>query len=291
MSDTHILIASHNIGRGEAIPQLHHVGKVYLQIREALPRSIDVLCLQEQQRSNWHNIADDIATFLAPNKRYKAFFDRGVDTHKNNIVLSLPPVFPDPAIIYDSDRLYASSWMFTDIPKLDRYDLPGRIFSTDKPRQRTVASMEFRLKGGDPFSITSFHLDAWGGNAHKQSQLVAASDAVSHRFNEERRIMCGDTNIYAPLWIPSQKLQRREFNRILKSAGVEDPSKDQTHHYSRLPGDDAFVRIIRTANKLRLLARARFDTVAGNMPVVDYGTIDTPWSDHDLVWAIIDVRP
>lgn len=298
MRDTKILVASHNIERGDGAKTLHQLSGKYDRILAQLPRPIDVLCLQEQQRHSGENLAPLLRWKLGNNTGVHFDNRRRREMKRHAADYTVPYVFPDPAILWNADRLRAGRRTLHPILRIAEYDIMGKIFAIDDPQQRFSAGVRLQLNESKPFDVVSFHLDAWGGNGFKEQQLQSVVTALDANIGHDRdgnpvtnrAIFGGDTNIYTPFWIPSARLQRREFHRILRSAGLYDSGSEITHHYNRTRGNTAPARIIRTAKRVGLLKDSRFDTVAvRNLPILHQGAIETPWSDHDFVWAIVDV--
>ena len=298
MPDTKILVASHNIMRGDGAPTLHQLSGKYDRIIASLPRPIDVLCLQEQRRHDRTNLAPLLRWKLG--KTTGVHFDNRMrrEVKRHVADFTTPHVFPDSAVLWNGDRL---SWIRKTINpmlRISRYDIMGRIFAVDEPMQRFSVGVRLRLGGGKLFDVTSFHLDSWGGNGFKQEQLQSVIDGLDAHIGWDRDgnpvtnrgIFCGDTNIYTPFWIPSKRLQLGAFHRILGEVGLTDPANTPTHDHLRTPKNSLSDRIIHAAARAKLLARCRFDTVAvRDLPILYHGVVETPWSDHDFVWAIIDV--
>ncbi len=288
MPEHSIVVVTHNIMRTDAGYPLDFVAH-YRELQEELGRPIDILFLQENRiyplTQTWP--ADHIAALLGARGQYRAFFDRGGVLHTPSGIEDIQPTFPDPVIIWNTERLHATQWLLAPIPRVYRYDWMGRRFATDTPVQRLIAAMQFLLKDeGLVFGAASIHLDTWNGNGHKRRQLLAAADAVRNRFRDEKIIIAGDTNIFGPLYLPIKRLQRAELRRILRDAGIGDPQTEQTHHLTRIPGfSESHKRLIRIAER----AEAKLDIVASDMRSIDHGVVETLESDHDLVWSILDL--
>jgi len=280
-----ILVVSHNIARG-GTGSAKTLFARYARLERKLRRPIDVLCLQEQQTFDGKNLADEICRML--NGDYAVHVDSVPRTS------SLPP-FPDPAVIWNTRTLRRIATLLKPIPRLECYSRRAQMFATDEAQQRLVAGVRFRDASGSLLDVWSVHLDAWGGNAHKAQQLLSVVTPPESQYGippaplPERKIICGDTNIYAPCHLPSRRLQRRALRQILDRAGIQDPGSQPTFFYQRLLGSDMQTRLLRMLGRMRMLVPSKFDVVATSMPVTAYGVAKASESDHNLVWAVIDV--
>jgi len=198
-----ILVVSHNIARG-GTGSAKTLFARYARLERKLRRPIDVLCLQEQQTFDGKNLADEICRML--NGDYAVHVDSVPRTS------SLPP-FPDPAVIWNTRTLRRIATLLKPIPRLECYSRRAQMFATDEAQQRLVAGVRFRDASGSLLDVWSVHLDAWGGNAHKAQQLLSVVTPPESQYGippaplPERKIICGDTNIYAPCHLPSRRLR------------------------------------------------------------------------------------
>jgi endonuclease/exonuclease/phosphatase family metal-dependent hydrolase len=235
---------------------------------------------------------------------YKAFFDRGGRVHRDGIVHEVAPQYPDPVIIYNTHRLFPAQFGFTKLPLVQRIPLRYRPFMRELAgmtlverlvahddvltkyaalngftRRQIAPWMRLAVRGsGDALTVSSVHLETWGGNDLRERQLRAVTNP-----HPRRHLLCGDTNLY---WMDDATMQIRNFRETMARAGLVDSGAAAT--FSPLRSEYAFIRLL---GRLRLLTPARLDTIAvtPDLRTMRTGVVDmTGYSDHDMIWAVVE---
>jgi endonuclease/exonuclease/phosphatase family metal-dependent hydrolase len=136
------------------------------------------------------------------------------------------------------------------------------------------------------FAAACFHLDTAGGNRHRATQVDAIATTLSERNLHHEFVACGDTNAFA--W----RRQPAVLSRLLAplaALGATDPDSRPTHFFARQNEPKLPHKIGVLLGKLGIDLPRRYDVVCTNLPVTERGQVVTPDSDHDLVWARIEL--
>ncbi|HVV52786.1 MAG TPA: hypothetical protein VHO06_24205 [Polyangia bacterium] len=258
-----IVVATHNLMHGRRLESLvpHHLA---LREREGL----DLLCLQEDRFL-------DGPAGVRPGDRIVAALGAGYRALRD-------PGCPGLTLIA-SPRLEAGARGLIPLPRLGGLSwFERRYVVGGKSKQKHALWAELRAPGGAPFAAVSFHLDTAGGGRHRAAQVAALAGALDERGLARRLVACGDTNAFS--WRPG----RRTLDALLAplaAFGAVDPETAATHRFARQHEPPLPHRIGVALGKLGIDLPRRYDVVCTNLPAPARGQIDTPGSDHDLVWA------
>ncbi|HLK93461.1 MAG TPA: hypothetical protein VKZ18_26460 [Polyangia bacterium] len=259
-----IVVATHNLMHGRHLDAL--VAE-HLALRDA--QGLDLLCLQEDRFLR--GTGDDrpsarIAAALGP--PYRVVRDEAS---------------PALALIVDGRRLACDAVGLIPLPRLASLSwFERRYIVGGKTKQKHALWAALRLDGGEPFTALSFHLDTAGGQRQRAMQVAALATALSGRGLERRLVACGDTNAF------SWRRGRRALDALLAplaAFGADDPEPGPTHRFARQDEPMIPHQIGVVLGKLGIDLPRRYDVVCTNLPALCRGQVDTPGSDHDLVWA------
>ncbi len=259
-----IVVATHNLMHGRRLDALV---TEHLALRDA--QGLDLLCLQEDRFLD--GTGDDrpsarIAAALGP--PYRVVRDEAC---------------PALALIVDGRRLACAAAGIVALPRLASLSwFERRYIVGGKAKQKHALWAELRLGAGTPFTAVSFHLDTAGGQRQRAAQVAALAAALSARGLERRLVACGDTNAF------SWRSGRRSLDALLAplaAFGAEDPEPAPTHRFARQNEPMLPHQIGVALGKLGIDLPRRYDVVCTNLPALVRGQVDTPGSDHDLVWA------
>jgi endonuclease/exonuclease/phosphatase family metal-dependent hydrolase len=262
-----MIVASHNLMHGLRLPRLlpHYSG-----MRDA--HGLDLLCVQEDGPLPDGTLRSHaIAAHLGP--RYAALSEPGCS---------------GLAVIYDRQRLEPVARQVVPLPRLDRLSWFEKLYIVGgKTKQKYALLGHFALRqGGAPFTAATFHLDTAGDNHHRGRQLSAVAEALAGRGWHTRFTVCGDTNAFA--W-RDQLGALRLLLAPLAALGGQDPGTRPTHWFGRQNEPVLTHRAAVALGRLGLDVPHRYDVVCTNLPAPRRGQVHTPDSDHDLVWAELDV--
>lgn len=265
MSASSLVAASHNVMHGRMLDALLP-GYLALRDREGL----DLLCLQEDRFLDGDaggRPSARIAAALGGERRIVR--DEGV---------------PGLALVIDGGRLLVEDAGIVPLPRLASLSwFERRYIVGGKTKQKHALWATLRARaGGEAFAVVSFHLDTAGGQPQRAAQMRALADALRARDLHRRLCACGDTNAF------SWRAGRRQLDRLLAplaAFGADDPERRPTHYFARQNEPLLPHRIGVALGKLGIDLPRRYDVVCTNLPVSARGQIDTPGSDHDLVWA------
>jgi len=243
----------------------------YLQLRDA--RGLDLLCLQENRFLTEENDlpSDRIAAALGPD--YRVVRDDGC---------------PGLAFVHDSRTLACAPPAIVPLPLLARLTAFERLYIRGGKTKRKYALLaELRPRGGHArFAAACFHLDTAGGNAHRATQVEAIAAALQARNLQGAFVACGDSNAFA--WRRQPEALQRLF-ASLAAFGASDPETRPTHWFAR-QNEGKFVHQTGVLlGKLGIDIPLRYDVVMTNLAAIERGQVDTPASDHDLVWAALNI--
>lgn len=267
-----MIIASHNLMHGRRLSEL-------LTYHQALRASVglDVLCLQE-------NGLDPDGSGLFHVERVAA--ELGPD-----YAWCSDPVFPGIATIYSTARFQCREHWLVPLPRLERLSGIERFYiSGGKTKQKYALVAVLEEASGRSLTVACFHLDAAGGNPHRRAQVQALAEALRDRGLAQRFVVCGDTNAFS--W------KRRRHGEALgavmqplSALGGAYPDCGPTHFFARQREPLFTHRLCTLAGHLGLDHPLRYDIVCTDMPLEESGQVQTPGSDHDLVWARLAVDP
>jgi len=243
----------------------------YVALRDSA--GLDLLCLQENRfLSDGANLPSaEIAAALGPD--YRIVTGDGC---------------PGLAFIHDARTLTCDGCIVAELPRLETLNAFERLYivgGKTKPKYVLLAEMRARA-GGAPFAAACFHLDTAGGNAHRATQVEAIAAALRARDRHHRFVACGDTNAFA--WRRQPEALRRLL-APLAALGADDPGTRPTHYFARQHEPKLPHRTGVLLGKLGIDVPRRYDVVCTNLPAVERGQVVTPDSDHDLVWARLEV--
>jgi endonuclease/exonuclease/phosphatase family metal-dependent hydrolase len=242
----------------------------HLALRDA--EGLDLLCLQEDRFLDEAGLAGDDR----PSTRIAAALGAPYRVVRDDAC-------PGLALVVDGRRLAWGAAGIIPLPRLAslswferRYILGGRT------RQRHALWAELRAGAGAPFTAVSFHLDTAGGQRQRVAQVGALAAALSGRGLERRLVACGDTNAF------SWRRGRRALDALLAplaAFGADDPEPGSTHRFARQDEPMIPHQIGVALGRVGIDLPRRYDVVCTNLPALRRGQVDTPGSDHDLVWA------
>lgn len=184
-------------------------------------------------------------------------------------------------VVYDRARVRVVLRPALELPRLLQLSwLERRYIMGGVPEQRYAQVAEVAPDDGEPFVLANLHLDTAGDNRHRGEQLgvVAAS------LGPGRRVVCGDTNLFAPSPAGQLVALRRALAPLARD-GVVDPETRPTHFFARQQEPSLAHRLAARLARAGLEMPGRYDILATNLPVAARGQVHTPASDHDLVWA------
>ena len=196
---------------------------------------------------------------------------------------------PRLALVYDRTRLHLRGLGALALPKLAHVPLWQRIYtsSSPEPKQALVGRFGWRRRQHRRLTIANFHLDAAGDNAHRARQLRGMASALSPVCGR-RLVACGDTNAFS--------LRRSHAERDLAqmlaplqwrhgACDAHSTSPADTHFFARAHEPKLGQRIAVALGRLGIDIPRRYDVIASSLPHLRSGSVDTPDSDHNLVWA------
>jgi len=269
-----VVVASHNLMHALRLPALiPH----YLALRDE--QGLDLLCVQENRflTEEADLPSDRIAAALGPD--YRVVRDDGC---------------PGLAFVHDARTLVCEAHAIAPLPLLARLTPFERLYIRGgKTKQKYVLLAEMSARGGAGgpaarFGAACFHLDTAGGNTHRQTQVDAIAAALRARGLQRGFVACGDSNAFA--WRRQPEALRRLL-APLAALGATDPGTRPTHYFAR-QNEGKFIHGTGVLlGKVGLDIPLRYDVVCTNLTVADRGQVVTPDSDHDLVWARIDLGP
>ena len=262
-----ILVASHNIMHGLRLPQLV---ATYRSLATTL--DLGVLCLQENRLAGEATPAELIGRALGT--------DFDVLCRGENAQL---------AVIYDHRRVSVREELLIPLPKLKVLGKLAPLYMAEpEPEQKYALVCTVTPRDGTPFTLVNFHLDAAGGNRHRQEQLAMVTTTLVSRDLHHRLIAMGDANVFTF----RHKKHRQAYEELLApltELGAVDPETRPTHFFSRSRDPKVAQRLARALGKLRLDLPRRYDVICSNLEPLARGQVATPDSDHDLLWGRFDV--
>lgn len=260
-----MLVATHNVMQGLF---LRHLLPAYSRLHRR--RRLGLLCLQECSPSSAALI------LRALGARFR--------------VLSHPAA-QDLAIVYDSKRLLARSARPLALPRLARVPLWQHVYTSATPQQcwALLANFKLRRKYGRrrQLIVANFHLDAAGDISHRERQARALSCAVPVRPSNNL-LACGDTNAFTWRASEAEPALSQVLRPILTRHLAHDSKAGRcavTHFMSRAREPKLGHQIAVLAGRFGIDFPRRYDVICASPAVAESGVIDTPASDHNLVWG------
>jgi endonuclease/exonuclease/phosphatase family metal-dependent hydrolase len=192
------------------------------------------------------------------------------------------------AVVYDERKVSVREEALLPLPKLKSLSRFAALYMLDKdPEQKYALVCTVTPHGGDPFTLVNFHLDAAGGNKHRQEQLAAVTTALVARDLHRRLVAVGDTNVFT-LRASKHRRAYEELLSPLAELGAVDPESRPTHFFARARDRKLPQRVMRAIGHLRVDLPRRYDVICSNLPTLARGQVATPDSDHDLLWARVE---
>ena len=240
-------------------------------------QGLDLLCLQENRflTDEADLPSDRIAAALGPDYRVVRDDD-----------------CPGLAFVHDARTLTCAAHAIAPLPLLARLTPFEQLYIRGgKTKQKYALLAELRAPardGGEQpgFAAACFHLDTAGGNSHRGTQVEAIAAALCDRGLHHAFVACGDSNAFA--WRRQPAALQRLF-APLAAFGAIDPETRPTHRFARQNEGKFIHQTGVLLGKLGLDIPLRYDVVCTNLAVAERGQVYTPDSDHDLVWARLDL--
>ena len=262
-----MVVASHNIMRGHFLEDLL---PNYSVLRDR--RGLSILCLQESQSEEGESHAPQIADTLGPPYR----------------TLCLPEE-PGLALLYDGDEFEVLQSTLLTLPQVERLSwLERRYIRGGVPELRRALVVTLKPLHAPPFVLVNVHLDCAGGNGHRFRQMQTIATHLHQSQIGKRLALCGDTNVFS--WrAASGPLELEHILSPLKAfeATLSNSEHRPTHFFSRQREPKLSHRLTVALGKIGLDLPRCCDVICTNLGVADQGEIQTPASDHDLVWSQI----
>ena len=184
-------------------------------------------------------------------------------------------------------RIEEKTALVTKFKFRDNVEIPETQLQDDG---ETKYASSFRSNRNFPsaketFTIVNFHLDAAGNNEHRTTQFQKVASDVD---GDEPFVLCGDTNLFT--FFPQTK-QQFLLDRMVEpislqtGAAVIGDCNKPTHFFSRANEPKLGHQIVYQLGKIGLDVPGCYDVLISNMSEESFGHIDTPGSDHNLVYA------
>jgi endonuclease/exonuclease/phosphatase family metal-dependent hydrolase len=258
-------VATHNLMHGL---RLSHLLPHYAELRDRV--GLDLLCVQENRFGDGRPHAPTIAQSLGEHYEQLCHDDA-----------------PRLAMVFDGAGLRCVDHLAIPLPKLASLSWFERLYiAGGKTRQKHAQVAVFRPATGEPFAVANFHLDTAGDNRHRGAQVATIAEQLGQPGWSDRVIACGDTNAFT-------RGRRRHLAALsellapLTALGAVDPDTAPTHFFARQNEPKLAHQTGRLLGKLGIDLPRRYDVMCTNMPTAERGQVETPDSDHDMVWARI----
>lgn len=317
-----ICVASHNIMDGLYLEKLlcH-----YQALKRKVSTIPLVLCIQEnvifdsslsetKEASDLNSAADVISHTLSYACDKNSHTDRKNDAadsvaYQSQHFQNETSVDSRLSTIYDSSLLKLIDKKTMYLPKLNHLSILNRLAGF-RIEEKTALVTKFKLRDNvaipetqiqdqgetkhasscplnskKTFTVVNFHLDAAGNNEHRTMQFQNMADDIDE---DEPFVLCGDTNLFT--FFPKNKQQLlldKMIEPISSKTGavvIGDYNKP-THFFSRANEPKLGHQIVYQLGKLGLDVPGCYDVLISNMSEESFGQIDTPDSDHNLVYA------
>eukprot|EP00942_MAST-04A_sp_MAST-4A-sp1_P010303 g10303.t1 len=268
--DKIIYVASHNIMDGLYLNKLLQHYHALKDKAKGLPI---FLCIQENVIYDANRVMEsttDTTTFNNKNNNCKLHSSAAVIS--NELSTSLSTKYENItssdtrlSTIYDSNTFELIESKTLYLPKLEKLSILNRM-----------AGFEIQDK-------TS--LLTPGDNKHRTMQF----QEMANNLNEnESFVLCGDTNLFT--FFP-QTNQYHLLNEMIKpiaskcGAGIIGDCTEPTHFFSRANEPKFGHQVVYQLGKFGFDIPGCYDILISNMKEETFGQIDTPFSDHNLVYA------
>ncbi|KAL1530771.1 hypothetical protein AB1Y20_001669 [Prymnesium parvum] len=260
-----LCVATHNIMNGLHLPPLL---RAYARLRRS--PGLHLLCVQESVPAAAASI------LLALGRRFRSLRLRAA---------------PRLLLVYDRTVLTPLRARAVRLPALRRVPLWQRLYTGAEQKRALLAHFAVRRRRR-ALAVANFHLDAAGENEHRGAQLEALGRAVATEASLRSRrlplLACGDTNAFTWLRRHAESDLRRMLEPLRRGHGARDAHAHRpvdTHFFARANEPKLGHRIAVAAGKVGIDFPRRYDVICTSLPAVSSGTLSTPASDHDLVWA------
>ena len=207
---------------------------------------------------------------------------------------------PRLALIYDRSRLRLRGLSVVMLPMLSRMHILQALYTRIEQRHAIVGRFHWRgvrrPRSKCGLALANFHLDTAGDNLNRAAQLASLATAID-ASRPASVVACGDTNCFswdatvaeAGLARMLAPLARRHGARDAHAMVAARPCGPRpTHFFARANEPKLWHRLaVLFGTRLGLDFPRRYDVVAASPQVLAAGTVETPESDHDLVWAAL----
>jgi endonuclease/exonuclease/phosphatase family metal-dependent hydrolase len=267
-----LVVASHNILNGQ---NLRRLLRVYTELRAA--ERLHALCIQEAVPHAARRVAATLG------RRY------GVGEHSGA---------PRLAIVYDRARLRLRRIGIVDLPRLAAVPWWQRVYTSAVPEPKHALIGCFAVRGGfrkrpRRLVLANFHLDAAGDNRHRAGQIRALATALWPTYADGPLVACGDTNAFSLLRTEAEGLLQNMLGplaRCHRARDVHAAAPRDTHFFARAHEPKLGQRIAVALGRFGIDAPRRYDVIVAALRCIGFGTVDTPDSDHNIVWARLSHR-
>ena len=262
-------VASHNIMDGLFLRDLC----ASYRRQQRGPHALHALCLQEVVP----HAAPAIAAALGRNF--------AVATHS---------AAPRLALIYDRSRLRLRGLSVVMLPLLTRMLTFQPLYTRIEQRHAIVGRFRWRgvrrPRSKCGLALANFHLDTAGDNSNRATQLASLATAID-ASRPASVVACGDTNCFSWDAAKAEAGLARMLEPLARRHGARDAHAtiaQPTHFFARANEPKIWHRLaVFFGTKFGLDFPRRYDVVAASPQVQAAGMVDTPESDHDLVWAAL----
>ena len=266
-----IVVATHNLMHAMRLPALI---RHYLALRDR--RGLDLLCLQENRflTEETDLPSDRIAAALGPD--YRVVRDDGC---------------PGLAFVHDSRTLACEPPAIVPLPRLAGLTPFERLYIRGgKTKQKYVLLAELRPRGGRARVrgglLPPRHRGRQQPTARTQVEAIAA--ALRARDLQGAFVACGDSNAFA--WRRQPEALQRLFAPLAAFGAVRSRNRGRRTGSPARTRASCFTRRACCWASSGSTSRSATTWSAPTSPVAERGQVDTPDSDHDLVWARVDLR-
>ncbi|MCB9562248.1 MAG: hypothetical protein H6708_17730 [Kofleriaceae bacterium] len=256
-----MIVASHNLMHARRLDALlpHH-----LALRDDV--GLDVLCVQEDVALGDTTAADRIAAALGP-----------------GYAVARAAEAPGLAVVHDTATapVAPGAVRAVPLPRLGRLSPIERLYIAGGKTKQKHALLVTVGHAADLYLIVDAHLDTAGDNAHRAAQVAAVAAAL----DGSRFVFCADTNSFT--WRRARHAAAlAELLAPLTALGAAPPEAGApTHFFARQREPLLTHRLTVALGALGLDLPRAYDVVCSNVTVTRRGQLETPASDHDLVWA------
>eukprot|EP00965_Chrysotila_dentata_P238564 6202590-Pleurochrysis_carterae.AAC.4 len=193
---------------------------------------------------------------------------------------------PRLAIVYDRSRLSLRRLTAILLPRIEKVPFWQRLYTAGTPEKKHALVANF----SPPLTVVNFHLDTAGDNEHRTAQIRAFSSALP--LARTPLVVCGDTNAFTIQQSKADEALRsllRPLNMRHNLRDARSAENTPTHFFARANEPMIGQRIAVAFGLLGIDFPRRYDVVCSNVPVLESGQVETPESDHDLVWASLQM--